>query len=180
MGCCTTLGPVAEGLGRALQKLPHQFESGRDLHQPTALSFERVFYAMKSLPRYLHFVGLLAAVALIVSCFLPWTYHADIDQSFTGFYSYKNHYGKPGKFVVLSGTLCLLGLLIPRVWAKRIILFVAALNVGYAIKTYILFTSCYNNYCPEKQIWVFVMLISSVLLLVASIFPDLSLTKKKS
>lgn len=26
------MGPVAERLGRALQKLPLQFESGRDLH----------------------------------------------------------------------------------------------------------------------------------------------------
>lgn len=133
---------------------------------------------MAKISKYLHYIGLAAAVALIASCFLPWTFHADLDQYFTGFYSHKNHYGKPGKFLVLSGVLCLAGLLIPRIWAKRIILFVAALNVGYAIKSFILFSSCYNNYCPDKQIGIYLMLVSSLILLAAAIFPDLKLKPK--
>ncbi len=46
--------------------------------------------------KVLHGLGLAACIALVVSCFLPWGHYADINQDFTGFYSYQNQYGKPG------------------------------------------------------------------------------------
>ena len=51
----------------------------------------------------------------------------------------------------------------------------AALNLGYLIKTYILFTSCYNAYCPEKKFGLYLLILSSVVLMVVSIFPDMKL-----
>jgi hypothetical protein len=49
------------------------------------------------------------------------------------------------------------------------------LGVGYAVKTYILFVSCYNAYCPEKRIGVFMMLIATIVMLIAAAFPQLTL-----
>jgi hypothetical protein len=89
--------------------------------------------------------GLAACVVLIIACFLPWTYHADIDKTFTGLFSEKNAYGRPGKFLIFYAVVSIIFILLQKVWAKRIHLFLAALTVGYAIKTYILFTSCYND-----------------------------------
>ena len=100
--------------------------------------------------KYLHWLGIAACITLIITCFLPWVYYADINQNFTGFYSYQNQYGKPGKLLVVLGSVILIFMLLPRVWAKRANLFICALVVAYAIKTYILFSSCYNNYCPQK------------------------------
>lgn len=132
-------------------------------------------------PKILHWVGLAACITLIFSCFMPWSYYADAtivneaERTFTGFYSYRNNYGKPGKFLVGIGIIVIILMLLPKIWAKRSNLFVCALGVGYAIKSYILFTSCYNAYCPEKKIGVYLMLIASVVMLVASVFPSLSL-----
>lgn len=132
-----------------------------------------------------HRIGLLACILLVVSCFLPWTYYADVNiateaqRTFTGFSTYENQYGKPGKLLTLIAVIVFVFMLLPKIWAKRANLFITALGVGYAIKTYVLFTSCYNAYCPEKKAGIFIMLISTILLLVAAAFPDLKLAQEK-
>ena len=128
--------------------------------------------------KYLHWIGIAACVTLIVSCFLPWVYYADIEQTFNGFYSYDNHYGKPGIFLSLFAVLILVFMLLPKVWAKRTNLFIAGLTVAYGIKTFILFSSCYNNYCPQKLISLYLMVFCTVLMMLASVFPKLKLESK--
>ena len=128
----------------------------------------------------LRFIGILACVVLIIACFIPWAYYSDLNQSFTGFYSYQNQYGKPGKFLVLIAVLALTLMLLPKIWAKRTNLFVCAIGVGYAVKSYILFTSCYNAYCPEKRSGIYLMLISTIVMLIAAALPDLKLPAKKN
>jgi hypothetical protein len=174
--------------------------------------------------KYLHWLGIAACITLVVSCFLPWVHYADINQNFTGFYSYQNQYGKPGKFLVFFSTvvliltilpklqvksryliiffssvilvLFLLGkiqwlpaliyfviaivlLYIPDIWAKWINLFIAALTLAYAIKTFILFSSCYNNYCPQKLFSLYLMVFCTVVMLLAAVFPKLKIKTER-
>jgi hypothetical protein len=125
----------------------------------------------------LHYIGLLACIALAIACFSPWAYYADIKETFTGFYSFKNNYGKPGKLLLMISVICFSLMLLPKIWAKRTNLFVAALGVGYAIKSYILFSSCYNAYCPQKLFGIYLMLGASCIIMLATIFPHLTLTQ---
>jgi hypothetical protein len=120
--------------------------------------------------RYAPYIGLLAVVLLIVSCFLPWAYYPDIRQTFTGFYSHENNYGKPGIALIFLGILIFVLLLIPRLWAKRAGQLVAIFILAYAIKSFVLFGSCYNGICPEKKSGLFLMLAAAVLILPASLF----------
>ena len=123
--------------------------------------------------------GIIACIILLLSCFMPWAFYADIHETFTGFYSFQNQYGKPGKFLSVMALIAFAFMMLPKIWAKRTNLFVCALAVGYAIKTYILFTSCYNAYCPEKKAGIFIMLLSTIIMLVSSAFPDLKINKQK-
>jgi len=131
-------------------------------------------------PKILQRIGLIACILLVVACFMPWAYYADLKETFNGFYSFQNNYGRPGKFLTLVAVIAFVLMYLPKVWAKRTNLFVCAVAVGYAIKSYILFTSCYNAYCPEKRAGIFLMLISTVIMLVAAIFPDLKMKDKKA
>ncbi len=124
-------------------------------------------------PKILKWVGAAACIILIISLFLPWGYYADLKQHFTGFYSYRNEYGRPGVLLLPLASIALLLIILPQVWAKRVNLFVTAFMVGYAIKSYVLFTSCYNAYCPEKKEGIYLMIFSTVVILIASIFPQL-------
>jgi len=123
--------------------------------------------------------GIIACIILLLSCFMPWAFYADIHETFTGFYSFQNQYGKPGKFLSVMALIAFALMMLPKIWAKRANLFVCALAVGYAIKTYILFTSCYNAYCPEKKAGIFIMLLSTIIMLISSAFPDLKINKQK-
>jgi hypothetical protein len=133
----------------------------------------------------LHRIGLAACILLIIACFLPWTYYVDphitteAQRTFTGFFTFENQYGKPGKLLSTIAIIVFGFMLLPRLWAKRANLFITALGVGYAIKTYILYTSCYNAYCPEKKAGIFLMMVCVIVLLVASAFPDVKMEQGK-
>jgi len=109
---------------------------------------------------------------------MPWTYHADIQKTFTGFYTENNIYGKPAKFLLIAGGLSTLFAFISRLWLKRSALFLSGLNLAYAIKTFLMFGACYMGYCPEKKAGLFVMLISIILLLFSAIFPSGNISKQ--
>ena len=133
--------------------------------------------------RIFYWIGLAACMLLVISCFMPWAYFADphipneADRTFTGFYSYLNNYGRPGKVFVTIAIAAMVLMILPKIWAKRTNLFVCALGMGYAIKTYILYVSCYNAYCPEKKLGIFLMLTTSIIMLIASALPPLELKK---
>ena len=121
--------------------------------------------------KYYKVIGLLASIALIVSCFLPWAYYPDLQKSFSGFFSEQNVYGKPGIAFTFFGVISMILLFINKIWAKRTLIFFAALNIGYLLKTYVIYTSCYKGYCPEKQYGIYFVIISSLVLLLISFFP---------
>ncbi|MEO6490350.1 MAG: hypothetical protein ABIO04_10455 [Ferruginibacter sp.] len=129
--------------------------------------------------KYSTWIGLITAIAVIAVCFMPWTYHADIDKTFTGFFSEKNSYGKPGKFFLCFAIAYICLSFIQKIWAKRINLFLSAVMVAYAIKSYILFTSCYNAYCPEKKIGIYLLLACNLAMLITAIFPGLKLEQQE-
>ncbi|MEO6328786.1 MAG: hypothetical protein ABIO55_07635 [Ginsengibacter sp.] len=129
--------------------------------------------------KYSKLIGLAACAALIVACFIPWAYYPDLHKTFTGVYSESNMYGKPGKFLVFFAIASAVLILLAKVWAKRVHLFLAALFTGYAIKTYILFTSCYNTFCPEKKIGIYLMMIGCFLILIVAVLPDMKIDNKK-
>jgi uncharacterized membrane protein len=122
--------------------------------------------------KYASLLGIIAAVGLIVSCFLPWAYYPDIDQTFTGFYTFENVYGKPGKAIIFFAVVCIILSLIPRIWAKRVNLFFTALAMAYGVKTYAMYSGCYRGVCPETRYGIWLMLIFFLVMLICAIFPS--------
>lgn len=129
--------------------------------------------------KYSQWIGIGAAVALIITCFLPWTWHPDLQKYFTGFYSEQNVYGKPGKFFIGVVIFNIIFFAIPRLWAKRWNLLISAIIVAFAIRTFIVYTGCYGSICPEKKAGIWLMLGSAILILVMSVLPDMSLSENK-
>ena len=125
--------------------------------------------------KYYKAIGIFACTLLVISCFLPWAYYPDLHTSFTGFYSEQGIYGKPGKLFIFFAVCCFLFILIDKVWAKKTCIFFAAFNIGYLIKTYVLFTSCYNTICPQKQYGLYLLIAGCVLLMIVSVLPNLKL-----
>lgn len=129
--------------------------------------------------KYSQWIGILAALLLVVACFIPWTYHPDVQKNFTGFFSENNVYGKPGKTFIALGLVAGIFFLVPRVWAKRWNLLVCAIIVAIAIRCFIVFSGCYRGFCPEKKFGLWLMLASAILMMAMAVFPDTKLPEEK-
>ncbi|MEO6836989.1 MAG: hypothetical protein ABI261_05230 [Ginsengibacter sp.] len=125
--------------------------------------------------KYYKQIGFAASLLLVVSCFLPWAYYPDLHKSFTGFFSEHGAYGKPGKVFIFFAVCSLILIFIDKLWAKRTLIFIAAFNIGYLIRTYILYTTCYNTFCPQKEYGIYLLMLSCTVLLVISFLPNLKL-----
>jgi hypothetical protein len=101
--------------------------------------------------KYAPYFGVLCAALLVVFSFQPWAWYPDIGETFNGFYSRDNVYGRPGRSFIFFAVLNAALFLIPKFWAKRANLIVAVFTLVFCIKAYVLFSACYRGYCPEKK-----------------------------
>jgi len=130
--------------------------------------------------KYSQWLGIAAAVALVISCTFHWTWYPDLQQYFTGFYSENNSYGKPGKAFVFFCSIAVVFYAIPRVWAKRWNILLCCIILAFAIRSFIVFSTCYRGICPEKQPGIWVMLSMAALMMLAALFPDLTIKKEEA
>ncbi|OQP64082.1 hypothetical protein A3860_21995 [Niastella vici] len=127
--------------------------------------------------KYSQWIGIAAAICLVLAGFLPWTYHPDLDKNFTGFFSENKAYGKPGIVFIVICTMAVVFFAIQRIWAKRWNMFICALVVAYAIRSYIVYSGCYRGICPDKKAGLWMMLISAFVMMGMALFPDMKLTE---
>ena len=124
-------------------------------------------------------VGVVAAILLVVSCFTPWVIIESKNIVVSGIDATGTNYGKPGYFHFIMAFFFLLFSFIKKIWAKRLNLIVAGLNLAWAVRNYFVVTACSGGVCPSNQSALWVMLLSSILLLVCSFFPDVELKQDK-
>ena len=127
--------------------------------------------------KIMYYAGIVASVAIIGCCFLPWVHYNNINTTFTGFNVTKfvtgNYYGKAGVPITIMSVIILILMLVPRIWAKRTNLFVSALLFAYCIRTYIIFTSALFEGEVEKQAGIYLIIILSFIMLVGCLFPKM-------
>jgi hypothetical protein len=124
-------------------------------------------------------IGLLATIALVIACFFPWVYIESKNITVTGVSSVGTNFGKPGYFHFFLAAFYLVFNFISRVWAKRANLLVVALNIGWAVRNYFLISACAAGECPEKKAALYIVLISSLVMLVAALLPKVELQAEK-
>lgn len=130
--------------------------------------------------KYYKQIGFTASLLLVICCFLPWAYYPDLHKSFTGFFSENGVYGKPGKVFIFFAVCSVILIFIDKLWAKRALIFISAFNIGYLIRTYILFTSCYSTFCPQKQYGIYLLMFSCTALMIISFLPDLKVKDEET
>src|ERR1700730_16364890 len=129
--------------------------------------------------KYSQWIGIAAALLLVAACYMPWAYFPDLGKEFTGFFSEQNRYGRPGRLLTFFSMTMTLLFLIPKVWAKRINLLVAAITIAFAIRSFMLFTACYRGICLEKRRGVFLVLLAAAITWAAALLPDLAVRQEQ-
>jgi len=120
-------------------------------------------------------IGLLATIALVIACFFPWVFIESKNITVTGIDTTGTSFGRPGYFHFVLAVFYLAFHLTPRIWAKRINLLVAVLNIGWAVRNYFLISACAGGECPEKKAGLYILLISSFVMLIAALLPKIKL-----
>ena len=168
---------MAEWLGRALQKLLQRFESARDLQKITPLYWRGFYFTMK----HSQLIGIAACICLITVCFCPWIEVASLQQTFNGINGYVNKDVSFGKQVLSHSFFCVLlciFFLIPKVLAKRINIFIALVNMGWAFKNYILFSMCRQGECPIVKPALYLLVVFAIIIQVMTFLPKSELPKE--
>lgn len=125
--------------------------------------------------RWMKWIGWLSVILLVISCFTPWVYIASKQITVSGIAAPGTNFGKPGYFHFFFSFLFICFSILPRIWAKRTNVFIAGFNLAWAIRNYFLVTFCQMGECPEKKSGIYLIVIASLLMLLASMFPDMKL-----
>jgi uncharacterized membrane protein len=125
----------------------------------------------------IQYIAIIASIALIATCFIPWVHYNSINETFTGFnvkrFATGVYYGRAGLIVTIFTSLNLLLTLLPYSALKRINMFVCALLFAYSIRTYVLFTGSLFDGEVVKLSGIYLIVILSLILVVCSIFPNI-------
>jgi len=125
--------------------------------------------------KYANEIGVFGCIALIASCFLPWIYIPSINTVVTGMKSGSTNFGSPGMLHIFFSVIAVVFFLIPKIWAKRANVVFCTLNFAWALKNYLLISRCEAGECPEKQAGIFIIVALSLLMMVMSLIPKISL-----
>jgi hypothetical protein len=129
--------------------------------------------------RFIKWAGVTAALLLTVISFMPWVVIESKGITITGIDAKGTNFGKPAYFHFIMIAFFLVFTLIPRVWAKRANLLICALNLGWALRNFIALPSCEGGECPIKKAALYLMLLSSLIMMVSALFPDMKLPQQK-
>jgi hypothetical protein len=128
--------------------------------------------------KYSQLLGCIAVLILAAVCYTPWSFIADKNIVVTGMSAPGTVYGKPGLMHFVLGAVLIILFLIPKIWAKRINLFISAINLAWSVRNYILLTTCYMGECPQMKPGLIFSIVLSAIIFVMTLLPDLRQIEK--
>jgi hypothetical protein len=131
--------------------------------------------------KYSGIIGIIATAALIFSCTLTWITVPGFPIRISGFASEGlTLFGRPGKLHLFFGVIAAAMFLIPRLWAKRINVFVCAINLAWALANfYRIGVLCRNGDCPQRHAGIYLLLVSAMVMFVMCLLPKLEVKAKR-
>lgn len=125
--------------------------------------------------KYSQLFGIIGVAALAAVCYLPWSFIAAKNIMVTGMSAPGTMLGKPGLMHLVLGVPLIILFVIPKIWAKRINVFVGAINLAWSIRNYILLTTCFMGDCPQIKAGLILALALSAFILVMTFFPKIKI-----
>ena len=130
--------------------------------------------------KYSKWIGLLAALAVIAVCYMPWVYIPAVQLEIGGMYATgKQNFGRPGLMNCILSVAAIVMFFLPYIWAKRSNIFIVAFNIAWCIRNYIVLTNCYGGDCPVVKTGLYLLLVASILMMVAAFVPDIKVKAEK-
>lgn len=113
--------------------------------------------------------SLAAAAVLIMSCYNTWVIVGSKQIQISGVHASGTTFGKPGYFNLSLTAVYIVLTLIPRLWAKRVNIFVATINLAWVLRNYLLLSRCEAGECPEKQTFFYVYMLAGICMFIGAL-----------
>lgn len=126
--------------------------------------------------KYSQIIGIIASIALVIVCTLPWVYIPSLQTYLSGLngrVSAELNFGSQIKSHAFFATLMAICFFVQQVWSKRLNVFLGTINVAWAFKNFLIFSMCRGGECPEKQPALYGLLIISAIMFLMSLFPKM-------
>ncbi len=121
--------------------------------------------------KYSQTIGIFLCICMVAACYLPWVYIPSIQTTLTGMDAKRVDLGKPGLMNMIFAVMMIAFFAIPKMWCKRINVFITGMNIAWIIRNYVILTSCAAGECPEKKIGIYVMFILGIGIVFMSFLP---------
>ncbi|MFP5040057.1 hypothetical protein [Parasediminibacterium sp. JCM 36343] len=128
--------------------------------------------------KYSQLIGIITAILIIATCYLPWSIVQNPYIIIKGMDANGTDFGRPGLLNIVLCCIMIVLYAIPKLWAKRANLFIAAINMAWSFRNYLLVTTCFFGECPVKQPALFVLQGLSIITLFMSFYPKVSLKER--
>lgn len=129
--------------------------------------------------KYSQTIGIIACLCLIAVCFMPWSVIVSKNIIVSGISAKGTNFGSPGLMNIFFSILLIVFFLIKKIWAKRINIIIGVLNIAWAFRNYLLVSTCDGGECQVIKIGFYLLLIFSLLILIMTFLPKISLPDKK-
>ena len=113
---------------------------------------------------------MVLCIILIGACFFTWATIEEKNIVITGVSAIGTAFGKPGYMHILLGIISIILLFINKPATNRITIFVTGFNAAWAVRNFVLIPTCYGGICPTKHTALYIILFSSIALLVTNLF----------
>jgi hypothetical protein len=125
--------------------------------------------------KWIKWISILAALVLIIACFFPWVIIRSKNIIVTGMDVAGLSYGHYGYLLIPFALIFILLQLTNKIWAKRLNVAIGALIFTIAFACIWIFRCEYGE-CPEKQLALYIVFISSVAVLIGALVPDIKIS----
>src|SRR5687768_1812429 len=122
--------------------------------------------------KYTYLIGIVVSLALIAACYAPWIYIPSLNMTIDGVHGRVNadlNFGRQIISYTFFAVLLIWLFLTPRLWAKRVNVFIGAMQLGWTIKNFLIFSACRVGECPEKRYGLYLLLIISVIVFIMAL-----------
>jgi hypothetical protein len=127
------------------------------------------FHIMK----YSAHIGILFCGILFIAAYYPWIYIESLRIEVSGVGAQiKTVFGKPALMNFYLMPLLVLLFIIPKLWAKKINPFIGAINFAWALRNFLLLSTCRNGECPEQKIALYIYFLAAIVILVMTVLPN--------
>jgi hypothetical protein len=130
--------------------------------------------------KYSQYIGIAAGIALVIVCTMPWVYIPSLQVFLTGINgkaSVELNFGSQIKSHGFLSTIMIICFFVNKIWAKRVNVFLGAVNLAWAFKNFLIFSMCRGGECPEKQVALYLLIFFAAVMFVMSLLPKLEVRK---